>query len=124
MRCRFLLALGLLLVSGTASVAVESGVVPLTIVRAEIRTRDRVVYWLVDTPIYHQDPYFEVAVRSSGAVIVGEHDPESAHELMPEYWKPGTLVQGRVDRHHLFLKRLNGTEVRFMITRRTKAPPE
>jgi|SRR5450755_1608060 hypothetical protein len=124
MRCRFLLALMLLMVSETASVAVESGAVPLTIVRAEVKTHDRVVYWLVNTPIYHEDPYFEVAVRSSGTVIVGEHEPESAHELMPEYWKPGTLVQGRVDRHHLFLKRLNGTEVRFVITRRTKVSSE
>ena len=123
MRCRFLLAL-VLIGWGPASVAVESGTVALTIVRAEVKTHDRVVYWLVNTPIYHEDPYFEVAVRSSGTVIVGEHEPESAHELMPEYWKPGTLVQGRVDRHHLFLKRLNGTEVRFIITRRTKAPPE
>jgi hypothetical protein len=124
MRCRFLLAMVLLIGPGTASVAVESGVVALTIIRAEVKTHDRVVYWLVNTPIYHEDPYFEVAVRSSGIVIVGEHEPESAHELMPEYWKPGTLVQGRVDRHHLFLKRLNGSEVRFIITRRTKAPPE
>ena len=96
MRCRFLLALVLLMGSGTASVAVESGAVGLTIVRAEIKTRDRVVCWLVNTPIYQEDPYFEVVVRSAGTIIVGEHEPERGHELMPEYWKPGTLVQGRV----------------------------
>jgi hypothetical protein len=124
MRCRFLLALVLLMGSETASLAVESGSVALTIIRAEVKTHDRVVYWLVNTPIYHEDPYFEVAVRSSGTVMVGEREPESAREMLPEYWKPGTLVQGRVDRHHLFLRRLNGTEVRFIITRSIKAPPE
>jgi len=124
MRCRVLLALALVLGPGVGSFAVESGYLSLTIVRAEQKTRDRVVYWLVDTPIYHEDPYLEVAVRTAGTVVVGEREPRNAHEMLPEYWKPGVVVQGRVDRHHLFLRRPNGTEVRFIITRRTKTPPE
>ena len=124
MRWRVLLALVLVLGPGVGSFAVESGYLSLTIVRAEQKTRDRVVYWLVDTPIYHEDPYLEVAVRTAGTVVVGEREPRNAHEMLPEYWKPGVVVQGRVDRHHLFLRRPNGTEVRFIITRRTKTPPE
>jgi hypothetical protein len=121
---RVLVAVLLYLVSGTASLAVESGFLALTIVRAEQKTRDRVVYYLVNTPIYQEDPYFEVAVRADGTAIVGEREPESTRETLPEYWKPGALVQGRVGRRHLFLRQLNGTEVRFIITRRTKALPE
>jgi len=121
---RVLLALVLFLVLGAASFAVESGNLPLTIVRAEVKTRDRVVAWVVNTPIYNEDPYFEVAVRSAKTVIVAERDPENRHEILPEDWKPGAIVQGHVDQHHLFLRRPNGTEVRFIITRRSKAPPE
>ena len=121
---RALIALWLFLGSGTTSFAVESGSLALTIVRAEQKTRDRVLYYLVNTPIYHEDPYFEVVARAAGTVIVAEREPVSTREMLPEYWKPGTLVQGRVDKRHLFLRRLNGTEVRFIITRRTKASPE
>jgi hypothetical protein len=124
MPCRILLALVLLLGSGASSFAVESGYLALTVVRAELKTRDRVVYWVVNTPIYHEDPYFEVAVRAAGTVVVGEREPRNTREMLPENWKPGAVVQGRVDRRYLFLRRPNGTEVRFIITHRTKTPPE
>ena len=124
MPCRVLVALVLFLGLGTRSLAVESTDFPLTIVRAEVKTRDRVVYWVVNTPLYHEDPYFEVAVRTAGTVLVGEREPRNAHEMLPQDWKPGARVQGRVDKHHLFLRRPNGTEVRFIITRRTNVSPE
>jgi len=124
MRCWVLVALLLFLGPGADSFAVEGGYFPLTIVRAETKTRDRVVYWVVNTPTYHEDPYFEVAVRTAGTVVVGEREPRSAHEKLPEGWKPGAIVQGRVDKHHLFLWRPNGTEVRFIITGRAKASSE
>ena len=124
MRCRLLVALLLVLGPGACSFAVESGSLALTIVRAEQKTRDRVVAWVVDTPIYHEDPYFEVAVRAGGTLIVGEREPRNASEMLPADWKPGAVVQGRVDRRHLYLRRPNGSEVRFIITHRTKTPAE
>jgi len=122
MRCRALLALVLFLGPGARSFAVEGGYLALTIVRAEQKTRDRVVAYVVNTPIYQEDPYFEVAVRAGETVIVGEREPANRREMLPEYWKSGAAVQGRVDKHHLFLRRSNGTEVRFIITRRAKTP--
>ncbi|MBZ5655980.1 MAG: hypothetical protein LAO56_11980 [Acidobacteriia bacterium] len=71
MRRRVLLAL-LLVGLSASSFAVESGPLTLTIVRAEQRTRDRVVLYLVNTPIYQEDSYFEVAVRADGLLVVGE----------------------------------------------------
>ena len=124
MRCRVLLALVLSVGAGAASFAVERGSLALTIVRAEAKTRDRVVYWVVNTPIYHEEPYFEVEVRAGGRVVVAERERRDAHEMLPEDWKPGAVVQGRIDSHHLFLRRPNGTEVRFIITRRAKASLE
>src|SRR3977135_2414990 len=124
MACRVLVALVLFLGSAASSLAVESSYFPLTIVRAEQKTRDRVVYWVVNTPLYHEAPNFEVAVRAAGTVVVAEREPRNAHEMLPEDWKPGARVQGRVDKHHLFLRRLNGTEMRVIITRRIKKTPQ
>jgi hypothetical protein len=104
---------------GAALYAVESGELTMTIVRAEQKTRDRVVAWVVNTPIYRQDVYFEVAVRASGNILEAEYEPGSPGETLPAFWKPGAEVQGRVRGHSLFLKRPNGAEIRFVILKRT-----
>jgi hypothetical protein len=121
---RVLFTLCVLVGAGVFCVAVESGYQPLTIVRAEQKTRDRLLLYLVDTPIYNEDPYFEVEVRSGGRSLVAERDPERKSEMLPIDWKPGANVKGRVDKHHLYLQRPNGTEVQFLIVRRTKIAPE
>jgi hypothetical protein len=120
MRRRCLLALVLLGVGASLN-AVESGELPMTIVRAEQKTRDRVVAWVNDTPIYQQDPYFEVAVRAGDKVLEGEYEPSSPWETLPIFWKAGVEVQGRVKGHSLFLKRPNGIEIRFVILKRSAA---
>lgn len=121
---RGLLAALFLLSVGAGLYAVESGELTLTIVRAEQKTRDRVVAWVNDTPIYQEDPHFEVAVRAGDKVLEGEYEPQSRWETLPAFWKPGVKVQGRVRGHSLFLKRPNGTEIRFVILKRTPVPAE
>jgi hypothetical protein len=124
MRRRFLVALLLLLVPGTGLFAVESDGASFTIVRAEQKTHDRVVYWVVNTPLYREEPYFEVEVRAADTILVGEYEPRHAGEMLPASWRPGALVQGRIGRRHLFLRRPNGTDLSFVITRRAAAPRE
>jgi hypothetical protein len=124
MRRRVLFTLLLLLGSGVGAFAVEGGPRMLTIVRAKQKTRDRVLLYLVDTPIYQEDPYFEVEVRAGGWVVVGERDPEHKWETLPIDWKPGAAVEGHIEKHGLYLRRPNGTYVRFIITSRSKAPAE
>ena len=109
----------LLLALSVGSNAVEPGELPMTIVRAEQVARDRVVAWVNDTPIYQQDPWFEVAVRAGDKILEGEYQPSSPWETLPVFWKPGVEVQGRVHGHSLFLKRPNGVEIRFVILKRT-----
>jgi hypothetical protein len=117
MRRGFLLTLMLLLAAGLG--AVQSGFQAMTIVRASQKTRDRVIYYVVDTPLYREDPYFEVEVSVNGTNILAEYEPRDAWEMLPEPWKAGAVVQGRVEGHSLFLKRPNGTELRFVIVKRT-----
>ena len=118
MRRGLLVAL-LLLSLGAGSYAVESGELTMTIVRAEQKTRDRVVAWVNDTPIYQEDPYFEVVVRAGDKLLEAEYEPLSKWETLPVFWKAGVEVQGRVRGHSLFLKRPNGAEIRFVILKRT-----
>jgi hypothetical protein len=115
---RGLLITLLLLSLGARFYAVENGELTMTIVRAEEKKRDRVVAWVNDTPIYQQDPYFDVAVRAGDKVLEGEYEPSSQWETLPVFWKPGVKVQGRVRGHSLFLKRPNGVEIRFVILKR------
>ena len=96
----------------------------MTIVRAETKLRDRVVAWVNDTPIYQQDPYFEVVVRVGDKLLRAERDPEHPYEMLPTFWEPGVKVQGRVQGHSLYLKRPNGAEMRFVILKRSKAPAD
>lgn len=112
------------LVIGVFGLAVESGELSMTIVRAEQKTHDRVVAWVVNTPIYQEDPYFEVVVRVGDRLLQAERDPDKAFEMLPVFWKRGTQVTGRIKGHSLYLKRPNGTEMRFVIVKRSAAPPD
>ena len=109
-----------LLTTAVGLFAVQSGFQAMTIVRASQKTHDRVIYFVVNTPLYREGPYFEVEVSVNGTIILAEYEPRDAWEMLPEPWKPGALVQGRVEGHSLFLKRPNGTELRFVIVKRTK----
>ena len=121
MRRLFVILLWLLLAASAVG-AVENSSQAFTILRAEQKTRDRVVYWVVDTPLYHEDPYFEVEVRAGEIILVGEYEPRHAAETLPERWKPGTTVKGRVERRNLYLRRPNGTDLKLEIVKRTHEP--
>ena len=123
MRHWFLVTALLLLVTG-APAAVESGSQVFTITRAEQKTRGRVVYWVVNTPLYREDSYFEVEVRAGDVILLAEYEPRHASETLPSDWKPGVLVQGRVVRRYLYLKRPNGMDLKFVIVKRRHAPTQ
>lgn len=119
MRLRPLLTLIIMLIPSLTSYAVQGGLQAITIVRAEQKTRDRVIYYVVNTPLYREDPYFEVEVTVDRTTLVAEYEPRDAWEMLPVAWTPGAIVQGRIVGHSLFLKRPNGSELRFIIVKRT-----
>jgi len=123
MRRGLLIAL-LLLGLGAGMYAIESGELTMTIVRAEQKTRDRVVAWVNDTQIYQEDPYFEVVVRAGDNLLEGEQEASMKWESLPVFCNASVEVQGRVRGHSLFLKRPNGAEIRFVILKRTAVSAE
>ena len=82
------------------------------------KTRDKVDLYLVNTPVTTAVPYFEIMVEIGGTDYVAEYTPRHSGEELPDGWKAGESVQGRVDKHHLFLKRPDSTETTFIITKR------
>jgi hypothetical protein len=82
------------------------------------KTREKVDVYLVNTPVTTAVPYFEVSVELEGMDYVAEYTPRHSGEELPEAWKPGESVQGRVEKHRLFLKRPDGTETQFIIDKR------
>jgi len=124
MRLGVLFALLFWLAGCAGLFAVESGFQAMTIVRAEQKTHDRIVYWVVNTPIYQEDPYFAVTVRVAGILLEAEYEPRRLGETLPEAWKPGVVVQGRLEKRTLILRRPNGTEMHFVVVKRRFVPEE
>jgi hypothetical protein len=93
-----------------------------TIVDVQQKEHTKVLYYLVNTPVTQDEPYFAVSVRIRDRIYSGEYQPRHAAELLPEAWKPNAEVQLRLEKHSMYLRRPDGGEAEFVITRRAAAP--
>ena len=107
---------------GLSCWAAENPSLTGTIVEVQQKTRTQVLYYLVNTPITRDEPYFEVSVQIRDRIYRGEYLPRHAAELLPETWKPNAEVQLRLGKHSMYLRRPDGGESEFVITRRAAAP--
>jgi hypothetical protein len=78
----------------------------------------------VNTPVTTAVPYFEVSVEFGNMDYVAEYTPRHSSEELPEAWRPGESVQGRVDKHHVYLQRPDGSELTFIMTKHTNVEKE
>lgn len=92
------------------------------IVDIQEKSRDRVLLYLVNTPIMTQDPYFTISVDVNGTLYEAEYLPPDLRQLFPGFWKVDDTVLLRVDKHFLFLKRSDGSEAKFLITGKSYVP--
>jgi hypothetical protein len=92
------------------------------IVDIQERSRDRVLLYLVNTPIMADDPYFTVSVEVNGTVYESEYLPPNLRQPFPGFWKVDEAVLLRVDKHFLYLKRSDGSEAKFLITGKSHLP--
>jgi hypothetical protein len=94
------------------------------IVDIQQKTKTRILYYQVDTPVTKDDPYFEVSVQVKDTIYVGDYTPRHAADALPEEWNvPQTEVRLRMDKHYMYLMRPAGTELQFMIVKRMTAAP-
>ena len=104
--------------------AVEPGYVSVPLRSVEKKYHDHVLYYLYNTPVMKQEPYFEVSVQLRDRVIVGEYSPRYDGEPLPEAWKTGEPVRVRLEPHYVYLQKPGGGEVKFEISDRfTPKPP-
>src|SRR5580704_376768 len=95
-----------------------------TIVDVQQKTKTRVLYYQVDTPITQDDPYYEISVQIKDTVYFGRYTPMHSHDTLPEDWTVGSAVEARIDGRHLVLKKPGGTEMSFTFTKRPVVKPE
>src|SRR3979411_1759886 len=88
------------------------------------KTRDKVDLYLVNPPVTTAVPYFEISIEFGDTDYVAEYTPRHSAEQLPEAWRSGESVKGRVDKHHVYLQRPDGSELTFIITKRTVADKE
>ena|SRR5258708_3984105 len=95
------------------------------IVNVEKKSHERVLYYLVNTPVTQDDPYYEVLLQQDNWLYLSEYTPRHAADSLPDDWKPSTEIQMKLaDKRHVFVKGPGGLELQLLIVKRIPAPPE
>lgn len=95
------------------------------IVDIQQKTKTRILYYQVDTPVTKEDPYYELSVQVKDTIYVGDYSPRHAGDALPEEWNvPQAEVRLRLDKHYMYLMRPAGTELQFVVVKRTAAPAQ
>jgi hypothetical protein len=95
------------------------------IVTVEKKFHERVLYYLVNTPVTQDDPYYEVSLQLGNMILETEYTPRHAADDLPEGWKEDAPVQMKVtDKHHVSVKQGDGIELQLIIVKRVPAPTQ
>lgn len=99
--------------------AIEKPFQPGKILEIQQKYKEQVLYYLVNTPVYREEPYFEVAIQVKDAVLVGEYTPLHPSETLPASWQIDSPVQVRLrDKHHMALNTAGERQIEFLVLRR------
>ncbi len=123
-------ALLVLLLSSSHLYAAEKQFEAGRIVTVEKKFHERVLYYLVNTPITQDDPYYEVTLQLGNMALLTEFTPRHSADDLPDGWIDNAQVQIKVaDKHHVWVKRDGGMELQLLLVKRlpataTAADPE
>jgi hypothetical protein len=112
-------ALVLILLVQLNSRAAEKQYEPGKIVDLQQKMNTRILYYIADTPVTKDEPYYEVSVQSKSILYLGKYIPRHAGETLPVEWEPGATVDLRTDAHHFYLRKYSGVEIAFAVVKRT-----
>jgi hypothetical protein len=103
--------------------AAEKQYVPGKIIAVEKKFHERVLYYLVNTPVTQDDPYYELSLRAGDLLLLTEFTPRHAADELPEGWTSGGNVEMKVtDKHHVMVRQPDGIELQLLILKRTLEP--
>jgi hypothetical protein len=94
------------------------------IIAVQRKSRERILYYLVNTPVTKDDPYYEVSIQFSDIIYDAEFTPRHASDTLPEEWIAGSEIQARVDKHHILVKQSSGVIWNLVIVKRRPAALE
>jgi len=114
----------LLLAAVSAAYAVQKEYVAGTILEIRELERDRVQLYVVNTAIMTEEPYYTLAVDVNGTRYEGEFLPRNSHEMLPGFWKADENISLRLDKHFMYVKREDGSEVKFLILKKSSLHAE
>lgn len=115
------LTLPLLVLSLFAVGAVQQQYQSGRIVDIQRKVHTRVLYYLVNTPVTADDPYYEFVIQVQGRLYSAEFIPRHADDELPDEWKPDAEVQLHLERRHLFIKRPSGSDVNLTVVKSVPA---
>jgi hypothetical protein len=88
------------------------------LVSVERKINTRVLYYIVNTPITKDEPYYEVSLRLKDTLYIARYTPRHANDTLPDGWKAGSSLQARVDGHYLFIRWPGEADWKLLITKR------
>ena len=112
------------LVPVTCLRAAEKQYAPGRIANIEKKAHERVLYYLVNTPVTQDDPYYEISLQQNDWLYLTQYTPRHQADTLPDDWKPGTEVQMMLaDKRHVFVKQPGGRELQLVVVKRVPATP-
>ena len=114
----------ILLLAAASAFGVQREYVAGTILEIRELERDRVQLYVVNTAIMTEEPYYTLAVDVDGTRYEGEFLPRNSHEMLPSFWKAEDSISLRLDKHFMYVKREDGSEVKFLILKKSSLHAE
>jgi hypothetical protein len=109
----------MLLPSVPALQAAEKQYGPGRIVSLEKKAHERVLYYLVNTPVKQDDPYYEISLQQGTWLYLAEYTPRHAADSLPDEWKPGADIQIKLtDKHHAWVRSAGGPDLQVIVLKR------
>jgi hypothetical protein len=100
--------------------AAENQFGPARLIDVESKAHERVLYYLGNTPITQDDPYYEIYLQQNNWLYQTEYTPRHAADSLSDEWKPGTEVQMKItDKRHVVVKLPGLPELQLLIVKRT-----
>lgn len=75
--------------------------------------------YLVNNPVATEVPYYEITVRVGQTDYRAEYTPRHPEEELPDAWVNGAEVSVRLEKHHLLLKRPDGSELQWILLKKS-----